>query len=248
MIASKTASKSSSEWLLEVECLGFKYAGAIAVDNVSLKVAPGEAIALLGANGAGKSTTTKVIAGILRAQSGSVTFAGENISKLASHQIVERGITLVPEGRLVFPRLSVLENLKMGAYSTRSKAKYAENLSRVFDLFPRLRERQNQFAGSMSGGEQQMVAIARGLMSDPRLIILDEPSLGLMPTMVSHLFELVRTILDTGVSLILSEQNVRQTLEVVQRAYVFEKGHVTLEGTGRELLSNDIVRKSFLGL
>jgi branched-chain amino acid transport system ATP-binding protein len=240
-----TASKAP---LLEVRNLCFGYQGAMAVNGLSLTVAPGEAIALLGANGAGKSTTVKIIAGVLQPQQGQISFAGEDVTALPSHRIVECGITLVPEGRLVFPRLSVLENLQMGAYGNRGKARYSANLSRVFELFPRLAERQTQQAGSMSGGEQQMVAIARGLMSDPRLIILDEPSLGLMPKMVSHLFELIQTVLDTGVSLILVEQNAYQALEVVQRAYVLEKGHVTIEGAGRDLLSNEIVRKSFLGL
>ena len=234
--------------LLEVRNLCFGYQGAMAVNDLSLTVAPGEAIALLGANGAGKSTTVKIIAGVLQPQQGKISFAGEDVTAFPSYRIVERGITLVPEGRLVFPRLSVLENLQMGAYANRGKAQYSANLSRVFELFPRLAERQTQLAGSMSGGEQQMVAIARGLMSDPRLIILDEPSLGLMPKMVSHLFQLIRTVLDTGVSLILVEQNAHQALEVVQRAYVLEKGHVTIEGAGRHLLSNEIVRKSFLGL
>lgn len=234
--------------LLEVDRLCFGYQGAIAVNNLSLRVARREAIALLGANGAGKSTTGKLLAGILQPQQGKIGFAGEDVTALTSSRMVDRGVTLVPEGRHVFPRLSVLENLQMGAYAPRSKARYAENLARVFELFPRVAERQKQLAGSMSGGEQQMVAIARGLMSDPQLLILDEPSLGLMPKMVDHLFELIGKVLETGVSLILVEQNAYRALEVVQRAYVLEKGQVTIEGAGRELLSNETVRKSFLGL
>lgn len=234
--------------LLDVDKLCFGYQGAIAVNNLSLKVAPGEAIALLGANGAGKSTTAKLLAGVLQPQKGSILFAGEDVTAFSSSRMVDRGVTLVPEGRHVFPRMSVTENLQMGAYAARSKARYSENLARVFELFPRLAERQKQLAGSMSGGEQQMVAIARGLMSDPQLIILDEPSLGLMPKMVDHLFELIGKVLETGVSLILVEQNAYRTLEVVQRAYVLEKGQVTIERAGRELLSNETVRKSFLGL
>lgn len=234
--------------LLEADTLTFSYQGAIAVNGLSLKVGRREAIALLGANGAGKSTTGKLLAGVLRAQQGRIRFDGEDVTALGSSGMVNRGVTLVPEGRHVFPRLSVLENLQMGAYAPRSKARYAENLERIFALFPRLAERRKQLAGSMSGGEQQLVAIARGLMSDPQLIILDEPSLGLMPKNVDHLFELIGRIRETGVSLILVEQNAYRALEVVERAYVLEKGQVTIEGSGRELISNDVVRKSFLGL
>jgi branched-chain amino acid transport system ATP-binding protein len=213
-----------------------------------MRVAPGEAVALLGANGAGKSTTVKLVAGVLRPQRGRLTFDGADVTALPSHEVVERGVTLVPEGRLVFPRLSVIENLQMGAYPRRAKAHYAANLERVFALFPRLADRRTQAAGSMSGGEQQMVAIARGMMSDPRLLILDEPSLGLMPKAVNELFALIQTIRQSGIALILVEQNVFQALEVVDRAYVLEKGRATLSGTGAELLHNDMVRKSFLGL
>jgi branched-chain amino acid transport system ATP-binding protein len=244
----RDGSSASEAPLLRVDNLCFGYQGAIVVNGLSLNVAHREAIALLGANGAGKSTTVKLLAGVLQPQKGSIHFSGEDVTALPSSQMVNRGVTLVPEGRHVFPRLSVIENLQMGAYAARSKARYDENLARVFELFPRLAERQKQLAGSMSGGEQQMVAIARGLMSDPQLIILDEPSLGLMPMMVGHLFELIGKVLETGVSLILVEQNAYQALEVVQRAYVLEKGQVTIEGAGRELLSNETVRKSFLGL
>jgi branched-chain amino acid transport system ATP-binding protein len=234
--------------LLDVQNLAFAYDGAIAVDGVSFDVRPGEAVALLGANGAGKSTTVKLIAGVLKPQRGRLLFDGGEVTALPSHAIVERGVTLVPEGRLVFPRLSVLENLQMGAYARRARANYAANLERVLALFPRLADRRSQAAGSMSGGEQQMVAIARGLMSDPRLLILDEPSLGLMPKAVNELFALIRTIRESGIALILVEQNVFQALEIADRAYVLEKGRVTLCGTGAELLHNDSVRKSFLGL
>ncbi len=234
--------------LLDVQGLCFGYDGAIAVNDVSLVVQPGEAVALLGSNGAGKSTTVKIIAGALKPQRGRIFFEGADVTELPSHRIVESGITLVPEGRLVFPRLSVIDNLHMGAYPRRAKAKLAANIERVFALFPLLAERRNQPAGSMSGGEQQMVAIARGMMSDPRLLILDEPSLGLMPKMVDHLFHLIRVVRSMGIGLILVEQNVFQALEVVDRAYVFEKGRVTLEGAGHDLLGNDLVRKSFLGL
>jgi branched-chain amino acid transport system ATP-binding protein len=234
--------------LLDVQSLAFAYDGAIAVDGVSFDVRQGEAVALLGANGAGKSTTVKLVAGVLKPQRGRLIFDGAELTASPSHAVVERGVTLVPEGRLVFPRLSVIENLQMGAYARRAKANYAANLERVLALFPRLADRRSQAAGSMSGGEQQMVAIARGLMSDPRLLILDEPSLGLMPKAVNELFALIQTIRQSGIALILVEQNVFQALEVVDRAYVLEKGRVTLCGTGAELLHNDSVRKSFLGL
>lgn len=241
-------SNSAVAPLLEGRNLRFAYHGAIAVSDISLAVRPGKAVALLGANGAGKSTTVKMIAGALRPQRGRILFAGEDVTDLPSHRVVESGITLVPEGRLVFPGLKVLENLQMGAHAKRAKGHYAANLERIFTLFPRLAERRNQLAGSMSGGEQQMLAIARGLMSDPRLIMLDEPSLGLMPKTVEQLFEIIQAVRSTGISLIIVEQNVHQALEIADHAYVIEKGRVTLEGTGRELLDNDVVRKSFLGL
>jgi branched-chain amino acid transport system ATP-binding protein len=234
--------------LLDVQGLAFAYEGAIAVDDVSFEVHPGESVALLGSNGAGKSTTVKLVAGVLKPHRGRLIFDRDDVTALPSHAIVERGVTLVPEGRLVFPRLNVIENLQMGAYARRAKQNYSANLERAFALFPRLADRRHQAAGSMSGGEQQMVAIARGMMSDPRLLILDEPSLGLMPKMVNELFLLIQAIRKSGIALILVEQNVFQALEVVDRALVLEKGRVTLSGTGRELLRNDMVRKSFLGL
>jgi len=241
-------SNSTTAPLLEGRNLHFGYKGAIAVSDVSLFVRVREAVALLGANGAGKSTTAKMIAGALIPQQGRILFAGQNVTYLPAHRRVGSGITLVPEGRLVFPRLSVLENLQMGAHAKRAKARYAANIERAFALFPRLGERRNQLAGSMSGGEQQMMAIARGLMSDPRLLILDEPSLGLMPKMVDQLFAIIQTVRSIGISLIIVEQNVHQALQVVDRAYILTKGRITLEGTGHELLLSDIVRKSFLGL
>lgn len=233
--------------LLAVESLRHAYRGAVAVADMSFVVHPGEAVAVLGANGAGKSTTMKVVAGALPCQGGRIRFDGEDITALASHGVVERGITLVPEGRLVFPRMSVAENLRMGAHAKRAHAGYARNLARVLDIFPRLAERRAQMAGLMSGGEQQMLAIARGMMSDPRLMILDEPSLGLMPTMVEALFALMARIREAGVSLVLVEQNVYQSLQLADRAYVMEKGRVTRGGTGQALLADDFVRRAFLG-
>ena len=213
---------------------------------MSFEVGHGEVVALLGANGAGKSTTVKVIAGALAPQAGSIRFDGEAIEGRPCHVVVRRGITLVPEGRLVFPQLSVLENLNMGAH-TRSAADVSRNLDYVFGIFPRLAERRDQFAGSMSGGEQQMVAIARGLMSSPRLMMLDEPSLGLMPKLVQELFRLIKRVSESGVSILLVEQNVNQSLKIANRGYVMEKGRAVLSGTGQELLGNEFVRRAFLG-
>ena len=232
--------------LLSVQDLAYAYNGVAAVRGVSFEVGTGEVVALLGANGAGKSTTVKVIAGALAPQAGSIRFDGAAIEGRPCHVVVRRGITLVPEGRLVFPQLSVLENLSMGAH-TRSAADVSRNLDYVFGIFPRLAERRGQFAGSMSGGEQQMVAIARGLMSSPRLMMLDEPSLGLMPKLVRELFRLIKRVSESGVSILLVEQNVNQSLKIANRGYVMEKGRAVLSGTGQELLGNEFVRRAFLG-
>ena len=232
--------------LLSVQDLAYAYNGVAAVRGVSFEVGAGEVVALLGSNGAGKSTTVKVIAGALAPQAGSIRFDGEAIEGRPCHVVVRRGITLVPEGRLVFPQLSVLENLNMGAH-TRSSADVSRNLDYVFGIFPRLAERRDQFAGSMSGGEQQMVAIARGLMSSPRLMMLDEPSLGLMPKLVQELFRLIKRVSESGVSILLVEQNVNQSLKIANRGYVMEKGRAVLSGTGQELLGNEFVRRAFLG-
>jgi branched-chain amino acid transport system ATP-binding protein len=234
--------------LLEVSEIAYAYDGARAVRDVSLQVADGEIVALLGANGAGKTTTAKIIAGVLRSQRGSIVFDGECIDGGASHDIVERGITMVPEGRLVFPAMTVLENLQMGAYPQRARAHIQHSLNKVLALFPRLAERRRQLAGSLSGGEQQMLAIGRGLMSRPRLMIFDEPSLGLMPTIVQNLFGLIRSLNAEGIAILLVEQNVHQALAIAHRAYVLEKGRVALSGSGSELLQNPYVKQAFLGL
>ena len=238
---------SSTGSRLAVTDLAYAYNGVAAVRGVSLEVGAGEVVALLGANGAGKSTTVKAIAGALAPQAGSICFDGEPIEGRPCHVVVRRGITLVPEGRLVFPQLSVLDNLKMGAHSQRSAAAVRRNIDYVLGIFPRLAERRDQLAGSMSGGEQQMLAIARGLMSSPRLMILDEPSLGLMPTLVQELFRLIQRVREGGVSILLVEQNVHQSLKIADRGYVMEKGRTMLSGTGRELLGDDYVRHAFLG-
>jgi branched-chain amino acid transport system ATP-binding protein len=238
---------TSVDPLLSVTDLAYSYHGVRAVRGVSLDVGRAEVVALLGANGAGKSTTVKAIAGALVPEAGTIRFDGTEIQGSPCHVVVRRGITLVPEGRLVFPQLSVVENLQMGAYSQRLAAAVNRNLEYVFEIFPRLAERRDQAAGSMSGGEQQMLAIARGLMSSPRLMILDEPSLGLMPKLVQDLFKLIRRVRESGVSILLVEQNVHQSLKIADRGYVMEKGRAVLSGTGKELLGNDFVRRAFLG-
>ncbi|HTR86179.1 MAG TPA: ABC transporter ATP-binding protein [Reyranella sp.] len=232
--------------MLDVSGLAFAYDGALAVRDVSLSVKAGEIVALLGANGAGKSTTVRMIAGVLRPQRGTISFAGEAVAGLASHHVVRRGITLVPEGRLVFPQMTVLENLQLGAH-IKERHQVAALIERAFRLFPRLAERRGQLAGSMSGGEQQMLAIARGLMAEPKLIILDEPSLGLMPMATQEVFKLIEAVHGSGIGVLLVEQNLHQSLRIAHRGYVLEKGAVVLAGTGQELLSNDYVRRAFLG-
>ena len=233
--------------LLQATGLHYAYNGAAAVRGVSLDVGAGEIVALLGSNGAGKSTTVKMIAGALRPQAGAILFDGLPIHGVPSHVVVRRGITLVPEGRLVFPQMTVYENLLMGAHIQPTRDAVDESLAYVFDIFPRLAQRRLQAAGSMSGGEQQMLAIARGLMSAPKLMILDEPSLGLMPTLVQDLFRLIKSVNARGISILLVEQNVHQSLQIADRAYVLEKGEVVMQGSGAELLGNAFVQKAFLG-
>ena len=233
--------------LLKVTGLACAYAGTIAVRDVSLSVGAGEIVVLLGANGAGKSTTAKSIAGVHPPLRGSILFDDHQIAGAPSHVVVRRGVTLVPEGRLVFPQLTVRENLLLGAYTARSPARVKELVEEAFATFPRLEQRRSQLAGLMSGGEQQMLAIARGLMAEPRLVILDEPSLGLMPTMTQELFRLIQDINRRGVAILLVEQNLHQALSIAQRGYVLEKGSVVLSGTSAELLSNDYVQQAFLG-
>src|SRR5476651_474112 len=232
--------------MLDVAGLGFSYGGAAAVRDVSLTVQPGEIVALLGANGAGKSTTVRMIAGVLRPQRGTIHFEGASVDGTASHHVVKSGITLVPEGRLVFPQMTVLENLQLGAH-IKERSQVPALVERAFALFPRLAERRGQLAGSMSGGEQQMLAIARGLMAEPRLIILDEPSLGLMPMVTQEVFRLVEAVNKTGIGVLLVEQNLHQSLRIAHRGYVLEKGSVVLAGSGQELLADSYVQRAFLG-
>jgi len=233
--------------LLSVQSIDVFYGEVQALWDVSFEVEQGEICTLIGSNGAGKTTSIKTISGLLQPADGAITFAGERTEGLAAHRIVERGIAQVPEGRRLWPEMTVNENLELGAYTKKARAKRADTLRRVYEIFPQLAERRGQAAGTLSGGEQQMCAIGRGLMSLPRLLMLDEPSLGLAPLLVAEVFRIVHEINQTGVTVLLVEQNVRHTLELATRAYVLESGRIALSGTGRELLNNPQVQEAYLG-
>lgn len=232
--------------LLEVKALKVAYGGINAVKGIDFTVGAGEMVALIGANGAGKTTTLKAICGLLH-HGGSVQLRGEDVSNLPSYQLVERGLALVPEGRGVFGRLTVRENLQMGAYIRTDKAAVRADIDHVYGLFPRLAERRNQTGGTLSGGEQQMLAIGRALMSRPKLLLLDEPSMGLAPLMVEKIFDTVRMVSREGVTILLVEQNAKLALEASRRGYVMESGLITLADDARALLDNPLVRKAYLG-
>jgi branched-chain amino acid transport system ATP-binding protein len=234
--------------LLVVESVAAAYGEVRALWDVSFAVRAGEIVTLLGANGAGKTTTMRVISGLLRPLAGAVRFAGEPIHRLAPSRIVEVGVVQIPEGRRLWPRMTVLENLELGAYSPASRPRRVETLGWVFSLFPRLAERRGQLAGTLSGGEQQMLAIGRGLMSRPKLLMLDEPSLGLAPILVADVFRIVRQINAEGVTVLLVEQNVRQALEVAHRGYVLEIGRITHAGAAADLLNDAQIRRAYLGV
>ena len=233
--------------MLQVEDLQVFYGAIHALKGVSFHLEQGEIVALIGGNGAGKSTTLNTISGLLHPKEGKVTFKGENISSVPPQDIVRRQIIQVPEGRRIFPKLTVQENLEMGAYIFQDKAQIAKDMEYVMDLFPRLRERRKQFGGTLSGGEQQMLAIARGLMSHPDLLLLDEPSMGLSPLLVEQIFEIIRHINNEGTSILLVEQNAQMALSIADRGYVLETGRVTLEGDAQELLENPMVIEAYLG-
>ncbi len=222
-----------------------RYGTIAALKGISFSVREGEIVALLGANGAGKTTTQKTVSGMLRPVAGSITFAGKRIDGIPAHELIRLGICHVPEGRHVFPRMTVAENLEMGAF--RFKSTDQADLDRVFELFPRLKERIKQQAGTLSGGEQQMLAIGRALMGKPRLLLLDEPSMGLAPLIVAQIFEIIREINNSGVTVLVVEQNAAQALSLANRGYVLETGEIVLEGTGQELLADDRIRAAYLG-
>ena len=231
--------------MLKIDELKVSYGGIEAVKGISFEVPDGQIVTLIGANGAGKSTTLRTIAGLVKPAHGRIHLQGEDITSLSPDRIVSKGITLVPEGRHVFPDLTVLENLKIGAYLRRDNLE--DDLNWVYDLFPRLKERSWQAAGTLSGGEQQMLAVGRALMSRPKIIMMDEPSLGLAPIVVKGIFDIIREINKQGVTILLVEQNANMALKCADAGYVLETGRITLTGTGRELLANEDVKKAYLG-
>lgn len=234
--------------MLKVESLSVFYDGAQALWDVSLNVEEKSLTAILGSNGAGKSTVLNTLAGLLKPSSGNIIFEGKNINNYEPYQRVEAGISLIPERRRLFPYLTVEDNLEIGAYGKRARAYTKKSLEWVYQLFPILKERRKQMAGTLSGGEQQMAAIARGLMSKPKLLMLDEPSLGLAPIIVLEVFKLIREINDAGVTILLVEQDVYQTLRVAEKAFVLETGRIVMEGSGEKLMKEEHIRKAYLGL
>lgn len=232
--------------MLNVNDINVYYGSIHAIKGVSFEVKKGEIVTLIGANGAGKSTILKTVSGLLRSKTGSINFLDKNISTVAPHKIVERGLAHVPEGRRIFLQMSVEENLEMGAY-TRGGKGVSEDLAKVYEQFPRLKERRKQTAGTLSGGEQQMLAMGRALMSRPQLLMLDEPSMGLAPILVEQIFEIIKSLHKDGTTILLVEQNAQMALSVADRAYVLETGKITLSGTGEELAQSDEIRKAYLG-
>jgi branched-chain amino acid transport system ATP-binding protein len=224
------------------------YGGFQALIDVSLEVNAGESVAVIGPNGAGKTTLLRVISKLIEASQGEIRMQGERLNEVPAHAIIDRGIAHVPENRRLFAKLTVEENLRMGAYTRASRARYAERLEFVYSLFPRMRERRRQVAGTLSGGEQQMCAIGRALMSGPKLLLLDEPSAGLAPVVVQSIFELVRRICKEGYTVLIVEQNIRQVLQVAHRAYLLETGRIRLAGTSAELMQSELIKKAYLGL
>ncbi|MGZ4700727.1 MAG: ABC transporter ATP-binding protein [Ilumatobacteraceae bacterium] len=233
--------------MLTVDDIHVYYGNIAAVKGISLTVFPGEIVTLIGGNGAGKSTTMRTISGLLKPKRGEVHFEGQRISGLKGHEVAERGIAQSPEGRRIFGRMTVTENLELGAFLRRDKSAIADDMDRVFELFPRLKERLVQKAGTLSGGEQQMLAMGRALMAQPRLLLLDEPSMGLAPVLVEQVFETIKKVNDQGTTVLLVEQNALVALNIANHAYVLETGRISLEGPANELANNDEVRKAYLG-
>ena len=233
--------------MLEVKDLEVYYGVIQAIKGISFHVDKGEIIALIGANGAGKTTTLHTVTGLLSPKSGQVLFEEREITKVPAHKIVSMGMAHVPEGRRVFAELSVYENLKMGAYTRNDKSEIEESLKNVYKRFPRLEERKNQMAGTLSGGEQQMLAMGRALMSRPKIILMDEPSMGLSPIMVNEIFDIIRSVSESGTTVLLVEQNAKKALSIADRAYVLETGKIVLEGNAKDLLEDDSIKKAYLG-
>ena len=231
--------------ILKVQDMNVYYGAIHAIKGISFEVNEGEVVTLIGANGAGKTTTLQTISGLLRSKTGSIEFLGENISHVPAHKLVERGLVQVPEGRRIFLQMTVQENLDMGAFTAKGDSSAA--MEQIFQQFPRLKERRKQIAGTLSGGEQQMLAMGRALMSHPKLMMLDEPSMGLSPILVEFIFDIVRELHSNGVTILLVEQNAQMALSVADRAYVMETGTITLSGTGKELAESEAVKKAYLG-
>lgn len=236
-----------SDIMLKVNDINVYYGSIHAIKDISFEVRKGQIVTLVGANGAGKSTTLQTISGLLHSKTGSIEFLGKNLAGVAPHKIVEHGLAHVPEGRRVFAQLSVLENLMLGAYTRKDKAEIQESLKHVFKRFPRLEERRGQMAGTLSGGEQQMLAMGRALMSKPSIILMDEPSMGLSPLYVSEIFDIIQEINKSGTTVLLVEQNAKKALSIANRAYVLETGKIVLSGDAHELMNNDSVKKAYLG-
>lgn len=233
--------------LLEVKDINVYYGVIQALKGISFEVEEGEIVALIGANGAGKTTTMQSIMGLIHPKTGSIYYNGERIDNIPTHKIVKMGMTQVPEGRHVFQELTVYENLMMGAYTVKDKEAIKKDVEEMFKLFPRLEERRNQIAGTLSGGEQQMLAISRALMSHPKLLLLDEPSMGLSPILVNEVFDIIKHIHSEGTTILVVEQNAEKALQIADKAYVLETGNIILKGTGKELRDNDSVKKAYLG-
>lgn len=233
--------------MLEIKDLEVYYGVIQAIKGVSFEVNEGEVIALIGANGAGKTTILHTVTGLIPSKAGKVIFEGQDITKLPGHKIVTKGIAHVPEGRRVFAQLSVYENLKLGAYTRKDKTEIEESLEMIYKRFPRLKERRGQLAGTLSGGEQQMLAMGRALMSKPRIILMDEPSMGLSPIFVNEIFDIIQEVSAAGTTVLLVEQNAKKALSIADRAYVLETGNITLSGDARELMNDDSVKKAYLG-
>ena len=233
--------------MLEIKDLEVYYGVIQAIKGVSFEVNKGEVIALIGANGAGKTTILHTISGLISPKSGSIIFEGEDITKVPAHKIVTMGMAHVPEGRRVFTEMTVYQNLKMGAYTRKSKSEFEETLKMVYERFPRLEERKNQIAGTLSGGEQQMLAMGRALMSHPSIILMDEPSMGLSPIFVNEIFDIIKSVSETGTTVLLVEQNAKKALAIADRAYVLETGNIVRSGVASELMNDDSIKKAYLG-